>query len=532
MQSVATPLPTSTRAGLMEPQKTKMKWTMKALEFRKWKLVLGSAFAVLLTAGCAVGPNYQRPMVLGTNAMPAAFAGSTATNLGEWKSAEPSAHRPRGAWWERFGEAELNRLETLATGGNQDLAAAFAHFEQARALVNVVRADLFPQVSTTPVVTRQRTSGNMSSGNSSTFNSFIVPLEASWELDFWGRVRRGVEGARDRLTASADDLESAKLDIQAEVAIDYFKLRALAAQRTLLAETLKTYQRALELTQNRHTSGIATEYDVSLAETQLKSTEAQLPAVDLLAASLRHALATLCGQPATSFTIIEVTSPLTPAPDIPVAVPSELLESRPDIAAAERRMAAANADIGLATAAFYPRVMLNGLAGFQSIDAGTLFNWPSRVWAVGPSLQLPLFTGGRNRAQLAYARAGYDMMVANYRQTVLNAFQEVEDQLAAQRLLAQEFDAENAALKSSRRTLEISNTRYKGGVITYLEVAIAQSSALAHEQTVVQISASRLEASVSLIKALGAGWSANDGRAAPPEPQTTASVGTIEKAVR
>ncbi len=349
------------------------------------------------------------------------------------------------------------------------------------------------------------------SGKSSTFNTFSAALEAGWEPDLWGRVRRGVEGARARLTAAVDDLESAKLAIQAEVAIDYFTLSALDEQYALFQQTIKAYQRSLELTQNRHKSGIATAYDVSLAETQLKSTEAQLPAVDLQRANLRHALATLCGQPATGFAIVESKSAPAPAPSIPVAVPSELLERRPDIASAERRMAAANADVGVANSAFYPRVMLNGLAGLQSIDAGTFFNWPSRVWSVGPSLQLPLFTGGRNRAQLASARAGYDATVANYRQTVLSAFQEVEDQLAAQRLLAQEFDAENAALKSARRTLEISNTRYKGGVITYLEVAIAQSAALAHEQTVVQLNARRLAASVSLIKALGAGWSSDKG---------------------
>ncbi len=498
--------------------------------FRISDFALGFLAIALLLPGCAVGPNYQRPPALGTNAMPSAFS-ETTTNLGPWKPAEPAAHLPRGAWWELFGDAELSRLETLANENNQQLAAAFANFQQARALVNVARGDFFPQISTTPLATRQRTSGNSfqgggGTGESSTYNTFAVPFTASWELDLWGRVRREVEGTRDRFAATADDLEAARLSIQAEVASDYFTLRALEAQHTLLEETITAYQRALQLTENRHKSGIATEYDVSLAESQLKSTEAQLPAVDLLRANLLHALATLSGQPAPSFATTEARSPSTEAPSIPVAVPSELLERRPDIAAAERRMAAANADVGVATAAFYPRVMLSGLAGFQSIDASTLFNWPSRVWSVGPSLQLPLFTGGRNRAQLAYARAGYDATVANYRQTVLSAFQDVEDQLAAQRLLAQEFEAENAALKAARRTLEISNTRYKGGVITYLEVAIAQSSSLGHEQTVVQLAARRLNAAVALIKALGAGWSVDDKRDATPE-QRTATPGEI-----
>lgn len=469
----------------------------------------GIAVALLL-AGCAVGPDHQRPLAFGTNAMPAAFAGTIATNLGEWKLSTPSAHLPRGAWWGLFNDTELDRLETLASAHNQELALSLAHFEQARALVTVARADYFPQLSTAPGLNRQRTSANMTSGWSSTFNTFSVPLDASWEPDLWGRVRRGVEGARARLAALADDLESAKLAIQAEVAIDYFTLRSLDTQAALLRQTIEAYQRSLGLTQNRRKSGIATELDVSQAETQLKSTEAELPAVELQRANVLHALATLCGQPATLFEVKPTATAFAACPSIPVAVPSELLERRPDIAAAERRVAAANADIGVAKSAFYPRVLLNGLAGFQSIDAGALFNWPSRVWSVGPSVQLPLFTGGRNRAQLASARANCDATVASYRQTVLYAFQEVEDQLAAQRLLAREFDAENAALKSARRTLEISMTRYKGGVITYLEVAIAQNTALAHEETVVRLAAQRLAASVSLVKALGAGWSVDD----------------------
>jgi multidrug efflux system outer membrane protein len=432
-----------------------------------------------------------------------------------------------------FGDPELNRLEGLATTNNQQLAVAFANLQQARALVGVARADFFPQISADPSFTRQRTSANQfqrsggsSSGGSSTFNTFSVPLDASWELDVWGRVRREVEGARARLTASADDIESTKLTIQAEVASDYFTLRSLDAQYQVLDETAVAYRRSLELTQNRRKGGIATDLDVSLAETQLATTEAQVPAVQLQRANFLHALAVLCGQPAPAFEVSATRGALGAAqkafdagPGIPVAVPSELLERRPDIAAAERLMAAANADVGLAHAAFYPRVMLNGLAGFQSIDASTLFNWESRVWSVGPSLSLPIFVGGRNRAQLAASRAAYDAAVASYRQTVLSAFQDVEDQLAAQRLLAQQSEKENLALHSARRTVDISMTKYKGGVITYLEVVVAQSAALNIEQTVVQLSAQRLAASVSLIKALGAGWTADSGQAAAPAPR-------------
>jgi outer membrane protein, multidrug efflux system len=491
-----------------------------------------SPLLALLLAGCAVGPNYQRPEAFGTNAMPASFAGAAATNTGEWKPAQPSAHLPRGSWWEMFGDSELNRLQGLATTNNQQLAAALANFQQARALVSVARADFFPQISADPSFTRQRTSANQSqrsggSSGSSTFNTFSVPLDASWELDVWGRVRREVEGARARLAASADDIESTKLTIQAEVAVDYFTLRSLDAQHQLLEETAVAYRRSLELTQNRRKGGIATDLDVSLAETQLATTEAQVPAVQLQRANILHALAVLCGAPAPVFELSATGGVLAAdqkafdaGPGIPVAVPSELLEHRPDIASAERLMAAANADVGLAHAAFYPRLMLNGLAGFQSIDATTLFNWESRVWSVGPSLSLPIFTGGRNRAQLAASRATYDAAVASYRQTVLSAFQDVEDQLAAQRLLAQQSEKESVALHSARRTVDISMTKYKGGVITYLDVVVAQSAALNIEQTVVQLNAQRLAASVSLIKALGAGWTVEPGQttaSAPPK---------------
>jgi multidrug efflux system outer membrane protein len=487
--------------------------------------------AALLLAGCAVGPNYKRPEAFGTNAMPASFAGVAATNAGAWKPAQPSAHLPRGSWWEMFGDPELNHLEGLATTNNQQLAAALANFQQARALVGVARADFFPQISADPSFTRQRLSANQSaaagsSSHGSTFNTFSVPLDASWEIDVRGRVRREVEGARARLAASADDIESIKLTIQAEVAIDYFTLRSLDAQNQLLEETAVAYQRSLELTQNRRKGGIATDLDVSLAETQLATTEAQEPAVQLQRANILHALAVLCGQPAPAFgvgvtkgTLAADRKAFDAGSGIPVAVPSELLERRPDIASAERLMAAANADVGLAHAAFYPRLMLNGLAGFSSIDASTLFDWESRVWSVGPSLSLPIFTGGRNRAQLAASRAAYDAAIANYRQIVLSAFQDVEDQLAAQRLLARQSEKVNDALRSARRTVDISMTKYKGGVITYLDVVVAQSAALSLEQTAVQLNSQRLAASVSLIKALGAGWSADRGQAATLAPQ-------------
>jgi NodT family efflux transporter outer membrane factor (OMF) lipoprotein len=342
-----------------------------------------------------------------------------------------------------------------------------------------------------------------------------VPLDAAWEIDLWGRVRRTVENARANLAASSDDLESSRLSIQAEVATDYITLNSLDAQVRVLEETSVAYRRSLELTQNRRKGGIATDLDVSQAETLLTGTEAQIPAVKLQRATTLHALATLCGQDAISFAANVPTNIALVAPGIPLGIPSELLERRPDISAAERRVAAANASIGVATAAFFPAITINGLAGFQSINASSLFNWESRVWSIGPTLSWPIFTGGRNRAQLEYARAGHDAAVANYRQTVLGAFQDVEDQLYAQHLLQEQYEKETAALKAARRSVDISMTKYKGGVITYLDVVIAQSSALSHEQTVVQLEGQRLAAVVSLIKALGAGWTA------PPDKEVT-----------
>jgi NodT family efflux transporter outer membrane factor (OMF) lipoprotein len=479
--------------------------------------LLGTAWPALATfwlTGCLVGPDYQRPAALGTNAVPPTFSTAPeATNIAGWKPAEPSAHLPRTAWWELFKDPELNRLEALATADNQDLVAAVARFQQASAVVHVARADLFPQVSFDPSYIRQRTSVNQAqlgkpAGASYTYSTWTIPLDASWELDLWGRVRRQVEAARAQLAASADDLQSVTLAIQAELAVDYFGLRFAQSDDDILQRSVQTYGRSLELTRNRRVGGIATDLDVAQAETQLRATEAEIPAVELQISRFNHALAALCGQAATEFKV-SVPAPSAPVeiPDVPMSLPSELLERRPDIAAAERRMAAANAQIGVAQTAFYPRVRLNGAAGLQSVSASTLFDWPSRFWAVGPTIDLPLFTGGRNRAQLAVARAAYDEGVAQYRQTVLGAFQEVEDQLSAGRYLSAQITGEVAALAASRRTLEIANNRYRAGLVTYLEVAIAQGDALNRERTVVQLQAQRLAASAGLIRALGGGWS-------------------------
>ncbi len=466
-----------------------------------------------LLAGCAVGPDYHRPPALGTNSLPAQFGDLSITNVGAWKTAEPAAHLPRDAWWTIYNDAELDRLETLAASNNQQIALAVANFDQARAAVKVAQANFFPQISAAPSVNRQRTSANASpisvTSQSHTYTTFNVSADASWELDFFERIRRLTESAHAQFAASADDLESLKLSIQAEVAMDYFTLRALDAQSVSLNQTTSAYERALELTRNRRKGGIADEQDVAQAETQLRSARAQIPAVDLQRAQTRHALAVLCGQPSTTFALTSETVGATNLPVIPGSVPSEWLESRPDVSAAERRMAAANANVGVAKAAFYPRVLLNGSGGFQSISISTLFDWPSHVWALGPTLQLPLFTGGLNRAQLVSAKAVYNGTVASYRQTVLTAFQDVEDQLAAQHFLAKQLDEETLALASAQRVLDIANQRYKAGVEQYLDVITAQTTALAHEQSVIQLRGQRLATSVALIKSLGAGRTTN-----------------------
>lgn len=466
-------------------------------------------------AGCAVGPDYKRPPVTPNQQATQTFSDDS-TNRVVWKIAEPAAHVPRGEWWQIFDDAELNRLEALAVTNNQNLVAAAARFEQSRLLVASARSQFFPQLTAggTPNgdLNRQRTSYNQpNSGKSSqathTYNTFTAPIYLGWEVDLWGRVRRLSEGAHARVAAAADDLESARLTVAAEVANDYFLFRSLDAEHDLVTNTIVAFRRSLELTQNRRRGGVASDLDVAQAETQLRNAEAELPVIKLAAAQTLHALAVLCGQSPINFTVSTQVPSAMDIPTLPSILPADLLEHRPDIASAERNMAAANADIGVAKAAFYPALKINGLAGFQSVDSSSWFDWPSRFWSVGPNVELPLFTGGLNRAKLAAARAAYNETVANYRQTVLGAFGEVEDALAAQRLLADEWDAENAALTAARRSLEISENRYKSGLVTYLEVAVAQAVTLDHERSVVHLQGSRQAATVNLIKALGCGWS-------------------------
>jgi multidrug efflux system outer membrane protein len=475
---------------------------------------LSTLAAALALAGCAVGPDYHRPAPLPAQATPKSFA-TDGTNAVAWKVAQPSANQPRGAWWRIFGDAELSRLESLALTNNQNIAAAVSRLEEARQLTAAARSEFYPQLNAggTPGgdASRQRTSVNQPlagqpAGVSHTYDTFTAPIYLGWELDLWGRVRRQTEAARERFTASADDLESARLEVAAGVAADYFALRTLDDEFALITNTIEAYRRSLELTQNRRRGGIVSDLDVAQAAAQLHSAEVRLPDLRLRRAQTLHALAVLCGESPVNFTAAASRETAAAIPQIPLGLPSELLEHRPDIAAAERRMAAANADVGVAKSAFFPAIKFNGVAGLQSVSAGSLFDWPSRFWSVGPNIDLPLFTGGLNTASLARSRAAYNESVATYRQMVLGAFGEVQDSLAAQSWLADESDAENQAVEAARRALDLANNRYRAGLITYLDVATAQTAALNEERNAVELQGARLTACVNFVKALGGGW--------------------------
>ncbi|MEI7437817.1 MAG: efflux transporter outer membrane subunit, partial [bacterium] len=444
-----------------------------------WLVLAGrflASVAVMLPVGCTVGPDYHRPTAVET--MPAAYDGAT----NEWKVAAPRADLPKGSWWEVFGDPELNSLEARAAVANQQLQVAVARFAQARASADVARSALFPRIGTAFDATRQRDSARRplnttgeAAGYAFTYDSFTLPFDLSYELDLWGRVRRHVEAARATARADAADVQAVRLAIAAEVAADYFTLRALDTEKAALLAIIEADRKVLGLTRNRRADGLVSDLEVAQAETALKSSEAQLPSLTLTRTKFEHALATLTGQPASLFHLPPGSLDRAP-PVIPAELPSELLERRPDIASAEHRMASANAGIGVAKGAFFPAVRFNGMAGFQDIDAGTLFSWPSRLWAVGPSLSLPLFEGGRLRANLRGSKAVYEETVARYRQTVLTAFADVEDNLAAQRLLAGQYDQELAAWAAARKQLELASQRERSGLVTYLQVATAQTA--------------------------------------------------------
>lgn len=462
------------------------------------------ALALMLLSGCAVGPDYQRPEA---TIIPDAFVGTG----NDWKIATPKAHIPRGNWWEIFGDPELNQLETDAMAANQDLKVAVSRFAQARAVANVAESALFPRLGVSVQQVDQRDSKHRPVGGrpDQTYDTLTVPFDFSYEIDLWGRVKRLVEAATAQAQASADDVESIKLALQAEVAANFITLRTLDADKALVLSSIDVYRKSLELVRNRRAGGMISDLDVAQAETVLKTAEAQIPNITNQRAKYQNALAVLTGKPASLFQLPDRPLDILPLV-IPAGLPSELLERRPDIAAAERRMAASNANIGVATAAFFPTVKLSGIAGFQSGGLDMLFDWPSRFWAVGPSLTLPLFQGGQLNATLRQTKAVYEENVAKYRQTVLSAFAEVENNLAAEHLLADEFQKVLGALQSVRRQQEIAGNRYASGIATYLEVATAQNAALGIERSSVRLRGQQLVSVAALIKSLGGGWQAPD----------------------
>jgi len=457
---------------------------------------------LVVTAACSVGPDYVRPT---------APVSSTYKELGEWKRAEPRDDLARGPWWERYDDAELSRLEEQVTAANQDLVAAEARFRQARALVANARADWWPVVTIGVSATRARRSANLGTtfASGSTTNQFAMPIEASWEVDVWGRIRRNVESSEASAQGSAADLEATRLSLQATLASDYYQLRALDAQLKLFDETLAAFERSLALTRSRKAYGIASQADVAQAETLLESTRAQAIDLALSRAQLEHAIAVLVGTPAGDFSLAAAPLEATP-PAIPVGLPSELLERRPDVATAERDAAAANAQIGVAKAAYYPTITLSASGGFQSTDVTNWLTWPSRIWSIGPSVTETVFDGGKRGALTAQARAAYDERVADYRKTVLAAFQNVEDELAALRLLDDELRRQTIAVTAARESVRLTVDRYKAGTESYLDVVTTQTTALADERTAVDILGRRMVASVLLVEALGGGWSAED----------------------
>jgi NodT family efflux transporter outer membrane factor (OMF) lipoprotein len=429
---------------------------------------------------------------------------------GSWKQAQPSDAQIKGNWWELYGDTQLNALEEKIAVSNQTLKAATEQYLQAREQVQVARASYYPTLGVGPSVSRTSESNNQPNTAPGVthyqFTTFALQGQASWMPDFWGQVRRSVEEAHAFAQASAADVANVALSLQTELATDYFEMRGLDSQQELLDNTVEADADYLRLTQVRFKGGVATDVDVAQAETQLETVKAQAIDVGVARAQFEHAIATLTGQSASTFSLAP--APLTLSlPVVPTGVPSDLLERRPDIAAAERRAAASNAQIGVAVAAYYPNIQLGGTGGFESGNAGTWIQGPSAMWSLGGSAIETLFDAGRRHAITNQARENYEQQTANYRQSVLNAFQEVEDNLAALRILNDEAQTQAAAVSSAQYSLQLSTNRYKGGVTTYLEVLTAQTTQLADQRTQVDITSRQFAASVQLVMALGGGWS-------------------------
>ena len=465
--------------------------------------LLAAALLVLCSVGCTVGPGYKRP----TAQVPDAWKGP-----GPWQTAAPRDAIPKGTWWQIFHDAELDRLEQELLQANQSLVAAQGRLSEARSQARIASSTYFPTLSADPSGQRQRLSGNRPlavSPKPVTQDVFTVPFSVSYELDLLGRVRRNLEAANASLQGSAADLENVRLVLTAELAADYFNLRELDREAGVVRQSVEIQQKGLDLVNRRHDGGVANGLEVAQQAALLDSTATQFSLVLQQRAQYEHAIAVLTGSSASAFTVAEGPFDAAP-PAIPTGVPSEILERRPDVATSERQMAFENAQVGLATAAFYPHVTLGGSGGWESRDIATLINAPSAFWSLGGDLLEPIFNGGRNRANLAATRAAYDESVANYRESVLVAFQQVEDGLSGLALLNQAAKTQAAAVADSRRALDIANSRYVGGVTTYLDVITAQSTLLNNERLATQLLGQQMVTSVYLVKALGGAWDASE----------------------
>jgi NodT family efflux transporter outer membrane factor (OMF) lipoprotein len=482
---------------------------------RRWRLAV---LAPLLWSGCRIGAPYQRPAV----DSPSGFREFAESR--DWKVATPSDDLPKGKWWEVFGDSRLNELEELLAVNNQNIKQAEAQFRQARALVSLNHANYYPVVGVAPAVTQTdvgRNTGRISGAS----QAFALPIDASWEPDLWGRVRLSVEEAVSHAQVSAADLENLRLSEQSLLATDYFSLLAVDMQEAVLSETIAAYERNLKLTTDRFNAGVVSRADISLAETQLAGARAQSTDLLISRAVFEHAIAELTGR-APSEVPIAPAAIGEPPPPIPVAVPSQLLERRPDIAAGERLVAAANAEVGLAQAAYYPTLTLSASVGLVATNLANLLGFAARSWAGGATLSETALDFGRRRAQLEGARAAYDATVAGYRQTVLVAFQEVENDLASLRYLAEEAEQQNEAVVAAQRSLDLEIERYRAGTDSYLNVITTQAIELNDRQAAVAILQRRMNAAVALIKALGGGWDVSNlpssdtllNRATPQNP--------------
>jgi NodT family efflux transporter outer membrane factor (OMF) lipoprotein len=497
----------------------------------KPKVVALALAALLILNGCTVGPKYHKPSA----PTPGAYKELTPDemkNTDGWKVAQPKDDALHGKWWGIFNDPQLNTLEDQVNLSNQNVAAAFASFMAARAMVKEARSQYFPTLTTGPGITYQRqpiggaggtgTGGGTSSTAGTAFTEYALPFDATWVPDLWGRVRNQVRANAAAAQASAADLENTRLTMQSELAVDYFSLRGQDALKELLDSTVVAYRQSLELTRALYETGIDSDESVAQAETQLEITQAQDTNLGILRAQYEHAIAMLVGQPASTFSIAAMPWNVAP-PAIPFGVPSQLLERRPDIAANERLMAQQNALIGVATAAYYPTLTLSAGAGFQSTSFVNWFTWPSRFWSVGPSLAETIFDAGLRRATVEQYRAQYDQAVANYRETVLTAFQQVEDNLASLRILSTEIQQQNAGVTSAERNLSLATDRYKLGIDPYLNVITAQTTLLGAQQTAVNLHIEQMTSSVQLVEALGGGW---DSTQLPSQHQLISSSST------